>query len=384
MHLPRNMVTMASLLILTACSSLSSLNPFSKDDKKNVPAVLQDFKAEMALKPVWTSSIGKSGVYAFSPVQLGSDIYAASSDGTLIRLESSSGRVVWRINTELPLTAGVGANANTIAVAAKKGVLLAYDLTGKLRWKTQASSEILTTPLVSNGLVIIRSIDNRIAAYDAESGERKWAVNRPLPSLTLRTMAGMATTDQLVIVALPGGKLVALSLNNGGLRWEASAADPKGATELERIADVSGIPAIIGQMVCTAAYQGRVSCFDLGSGAVRWSKNLSSEVGVSVDERFVFAVDSTGGVSAYSRGTGSSVWRNEKLTYRGLSAPASVGRAVAIGDAFGYLHLLSREDGSFIGRVSTDGSQIIAAPLVAGSNLIVQTKSGTVVAFATE
>ena len=177
MHLPRNMVTIASLLILTACSSLSSLNPFSKDDTKNVPAVLQDIRAEITLKPVWTSSIGKSGAYAFSPVQLGSDIFAGSSDGTLIRLESSSGRVVWRINTELPLTAGVGANANTIAVAAKKGVLLAYDLTGKLRWKIQASSEILTTPLVGNGLVIVRSIDNRIAAYDAESGERKWAVN---------------------------------------------------------------------------------------------------------------------------------------------------------------------------------------------------------------
>jgi outer membrane protein assembly factor BamB len=360
------------------------MNPFSKDDTKNAPAVLQEFAQTMKVKPVWTISVGKSGSYFFSPVKMGNDIYAASADGTMVRLNSATGQVQWKVEAGMPLTAGVGANAATLAVAGKKGMLLAFDLDGKLRWKVQASSEILTAPVIGQGLVIVRSMDNRIAAYDVQTGERKWAVNRVLPPLILRTDSGIALTDQTAIVALPGGKIIALSLANGALRWEASVAEPKGATELERIADVSGTPAIFDNMVCTAAYQGRVSCFDLISGAGRWSKNLSSEVGVSVDERFVFAADTLGGVSAFARMTGSSMWRNDKLTHRNLSAPTSYGRAVAVGDMFGYLHLLSREDGSFIGRVSTDGSQILAAPIVAGSNLIVQTKSGTVVAFATE
>ncbi|MFZ6747582.1 outer membrane protein assembly factor BamB [Undibacterium sp. Ren11W] len=374
----------ALLLNLAACSSLSSLNPFSKTDVKNAPATLLEFKQTMNLKSIWTASIGTSGSFAFSPVQIGSNIIAMAVDGSIVKLDSSSGKTVWRINAGMPLTAGVGANSTTIAVAGEKGFLLAFDLDGKLRWKVQASSEILTAPVIGQGLVLVRSIDNRVAAYDVETGIRNWAVNRPLPALTLRAASGIAMTSELAIVALPGGKLVALSLNNGGLRWEASVADPKGATELERIADVLGTPVVVGQVVCSAAYQGRVSCFDLGSGAVRWTKNISSEVGVSVDERFVFAVDNGGAVSAYSRAAGSSVWRNDKLANRKVSAPASFGRAVAVGDAFGFLHFLSREDGSFIGRVSTDGSQILATPLVVDSSLIVQTKSGTVVAFATE
>jgi outer membrane protein assembly factor BamB len=291
---------------------------------------------------------------------------------------------MWRIKTGIPLTAGVGADASTLAVIGQKGLLLAFNVDGKLRWKIQASSEILTTPVVDKGLVIVRSIDNRVAAYDAISGARKWAVDRPLPALTLRTVSGIALTESTAIVAFPGGKLAALSLDNGGVRWEATAAVPKGATELERIADVSGTPAVAGQEVCTAAYQGHVGCYDIASGAVRWSKDLSSEVGVSVDERFVFAVDTASVISAYARQTGSSTWRNDQLIHRQLSAPVSFGRSVVIGDAFGYLHFLSREDGSFIGRASTDGSQIVAPPLVAGSNLIIQTKTGTVVAFATE
>lgn len=384
MHFLGKLMAITSMLVLAGCSTLSSINPFAKAETKNVPAALQEFKSSISIKSVWSTSVGASGSFVFSPVQIDNAIYAAAADGSLVKLDLVKGNAIWRINAGTTLTAGLGGDAATIAVAGSKGVLMAFDLGGNLRWKVQASSEILNAPAVGHGVVIVRSIDNRIAAYDAMTGARKWAVDRSLPALTLRIVSGIALTDQMAIVALPGGKLIALSLSTGGLRWESSAADPKGATELERIADVSGLPMIVDQTVCTTAYQGRVSCFDLATGTAIWSKNLSSEVGVNVDQRFVFAVDSAGAVSAFARETGSSVWKNDKLVNRHLSAAASFGRAVAVGDAFGYLHFLSREDGSFIGRVSTDGSQILAAPFVAGSNLIVQTKSGTVVAFATE
>lgn len=370
---------------VTGCSSLSSLNPFSsKTDAKNAPAALLEFKPVMAIKPAWSASVGAAGNYVFSPAQVAQDIYAAAADGTVLRLDAANGRALWRINAGMRLTAGVGASATTVVVAGEKGFVLAFDLEGKLRWKVQASSEILSAPAVAQNVVIVRSMDNKITAFDAETGARKWSVDRPLPILTLRTVPGITVAEQQAIVALPGGRMVALALNNGGLRWEVAVGEPKGATELERVADVSGAPVVMGREVCASAYQGKVGCYDLVSGAVRWSKNLSSEVGVSMDERFVFAADNGGAVSAYARSGGASVWRNDKLAYRHLSAPVSYGRAVAVGDLSGYVHFLSREDGSFIGRVSTDGSQILAAPLVVGANLIVQTKSGSVVALATE
>lgn len=378
------LIGLMSVFALTACSTIASLNPFATVDEKNGPAALQPFASSMAVKQAWAFKVGSAGNYVFSPSQVDAVVYAAGKNGTIVKLEAKTGRPIWRINAKKPLAAGVGADSTTIAVVAEKGELMAFDPSGKLRWVAQASSEVLMAPAVANGLVIVRSIDNRIAAYDSLTGARKWAVDRPLPPLTLRLASGIALSDQLLVAALPAGKLIALSPSNGVLRWEVAAAEPKGATELERIVDIPGTPIISGQIVCTAAYQGRISCFDLASGALRWTKNLSSEVGVGLDERFVFAVDNAGAISAYARDMGASVWKNDKLVNRHLSTPVSFGRAVAVADAFGYVHFLSREDGSFIGRVSTDGSQIKAAPLVAGSNLIVQTKSGTVVALATE
>jgi len=230
----------------------------------------------------------------------------------------------------------------------------------------------------------VRSLDNHVVAFDADSGARRWAVQRSTPSLTLRTAPGIVIADTTAYVALPGGRLLALALSNGGPRWEVAVGDPRGATELERIADISGAPVVWGREACAVAYQGRVACFDATSGVARWSKELSSDVGLGADERFVFTADEHGVLTAFARETGASVWRNNKLANRRLSAPISFGRAVAVGDAQGYVHLLSREDGAMLARVNTGTSPLVAPPIVAGANLIFQTQSGTVVALAAE
>lgn len=377
-------LTIPLLMVLSGCSTLSSMNPFSKNDEKNAPLPLVQFTPSMAMKVNWKSSVGNSGSYVFSPSVSGDFIFAASQDGSVIKLNANNGETIWKIDAKTKLTAGVGSDADSVAVAGEKGMLFVFDSSGKLRWKIQASSEILSSPVIANGLVIVKSIDNRIAAYEVESGARKWMVERPLPNLTLRIGSGIAINDQYALIASPGGKLASLTLSNGGMRWEVAVAEPKGATELERVVDVTGTPAIHGNSVCTATYQGKVGCFDLSNGASRWTKSISSEVGVAADERFVFAADNEGSVFGYAITGGTTIWRNEKLGNRQLSAPTSFGRSVVIGDRFGYLHFLSREDGAFLARMETDGSSILSAPLLAGNKIVVQTKTGAIIAFAME
>lgn len=383
MRIAVKVTSVAAFAVLAGCSSL---NPFaSKPAARNPPAALEEFKPSLAVRSAWSTSIGRAGAFTFSPAVASGSVFAAAADGSLTRIDAASGRSLWRINADARLTAGVGSDGYTVAVAAEKGVLMAFDGDGKLRWKAQASSEILSAPAVGQGLVVVRSVDNRIAAYDAESGTRRWVAQRTSPPLTLRTAPGIAIAGPTAFVALPGGRLVALALTNGGARWEVAVGDPRGTTELERIADLSGTPVVIGGDVCAVAYQGRVACFDAASGAPRWAKELSSDVGVGVDERLVYAADERGAVTAFARDTGSGAWRNSKLANRRLSSPVAVGRAVAVGDAQGYIHFLSREDGSFVARVSTDGSPVMAAsPLVAGTSAIFQTQAGTVVALAAE
>jgi outer membrane protein assembly factor BamB len=381
MRLSAKIACVGAIAILTGCTSISHL---FRADTRNPPAPLVDFKPSMNVHTAWSSSVGDSGNYVFSPALSDGNLFLASADGTMVRLDPATGRVVWRVSAGMPLTAGVGIDVHTIAVAGEKGAVLAFDHDGKLRWKAQASSEILSSPAVGQGLVIIRSGDDRIQAFDAESGEMKWSIQRAAPPLTLRITPGIVIDGPAAFAALPGGKLLAIALNNGAPGWEATVGEPRGTTELERVTDTAGTPVVSGSDICAVAYQGRVACFDVSSGEPRWAKKLSSDVGVSVDERFVYAADDAGGVNAFSRDAGTSVWRNKTLTYRRLTAPVPFNRAVAVGDAEGYVHFLSREDGAMLARTATGSSPIVGTPVAVGSNIIIQTQSGAVVALTTE
>jgi outer membrane protein assembly factor BamB len=374
-----------ALAALGGCSTLQSLNPFaSKAPPRNPPAALVDFKPSMNVRSAWTVSLGKAGNALFNPALAGGSVFVAAADGTIARLDASNGNQLWRINAGVPLTAGVGAADGTVAVGAAGGVLLVYSADGKQRWKAQASSEILGAPAVAQGMVIVRSIDNRIVAFDADSGVRRWQLQRTAPALALRSAPGIAVDAQSAYVGMPGGRMVALALSNGGPRWEVAVGDPRGATELERIADVSGVPVLVGREVCAVAYQGRLGCVDASSGATRWAKEFSSEVGLGADERHVYGADERGNVNAFTYDAGVSVWRNNTLANRRLSAPVAVGRALAVGDYQGYMHFLSREDGAIIARSASDGSQVIGTPVVTGNTVIFQTQAGTVAALTAE
>lgn len=378
MRIVVKVVYIGALLILGGCSLFSGKKP------SNPPAPLIEFTQSLKLRQVWTLPIGNASIFAFSPAVSGGSVYAASADGTVARVDATTGAVTWRINAGMHLTGGAGSDGNTVAVAGEKGILLAFDAQGKKRWQAQASSEILSAPAVGQGLVVVRSLDNRIAAFDAETGERRWAVLRSIPSLTLRSAPGILIVPQAAFLSLPGGRLSALNLTNGGPWWEIAIGDPRGTTELERVADASGMPVIVGRDVCAVAYQGRVGCFDAGSGTAHWVKPFSSDVGVGVDPRNVYAANEQGAVTAFALESGVVVWQNKQLANRVLTTPIVLGNAVVVGDFEGYIHFLSREDGALIGRIRADNSAVLPNPVVSGSNVIFQTKAGTLIAFATE
>ncbi|MBC7453303.1 MAG: outer membrane protein assembly factor BamB [Massilia sp.] len=384
MRITQKLLGAGVLAILAGCSTLSSLNPFASKPKGNLPAPLIELKGSMAVRTAWKLNIGKSHDYHFSPALAGESVLVAGGDGDIARVDAASGRQLWRTKASSPLSAGVGTDGTMLAVGAVKGAVMTFDMDGKPMWTAQASSEVLSSPVVGQGFVVVRTVDNRIVGFDAKTGARKWTVQRPSPPLTLRNAPGMVIVGKDVIVAQPGGKLVSLILATGAPRWEVAVGEARGATELERVTDIGGAPVVLGNDVCAVSYQGRVGCFDLVTGTARWTKELSSDVGVAVDQRFVFAADDKGAVSAFSREGGTSGWKNDKLGYRRLSTPVSYGRAVALGDYQGFIHFLSREDGAFLARAATDGSAVMATPLVAGSNLIFQTQSGTVTAIAVE
>lgn len=348
-------------------------------------APLPVFAPTVKIRVLWQANVGESRQAVFSPAVAGDSVYAAASDGAITRLDAASGRQVWRISAGETLTGGVGAGAGVVAVGSGKGDVLAFDNNGTALWKSRVSSEVLAAPVVAQDVVVVRSADGRIFGLDAKDGKRRWYYQRATPALTVRSPAGISIADGVAYAGFAGGKLVAIDVASGALRWEATVALPRGATELERVTDVVGLPVVEGREVCAVAYQGRIGCFELGNGQSVWGRELSSTSGLALDARYAFVSDEKGAVHALDRTSGTSLWRQDKLRLRELSAPLAQGREIVVADVQGYVHFLERDSGTFVGREATDGSRVSTAPLsLPNGGVLIQTRKGGLYAFTTQ
>jgi outer membrane protein assembly factor BamB len=346
------------------------------------PAPLPEFNPALATRVVWRTNVGAARNAFLQPAVVENAVYAASGDGAVVRLAPGSGQVMWRVDLKPRITGGVGSDGFTVAVGTARGEVIALGADGKELWRSQVSGEVAAL-LVGRGLVVVRGSDLRVTAFDASNGRRRWTYQRASTPLTVHGPTGLAFAAELVVLGFPGGRLVALSSANGAVRWDVPVSEPRGATEVERLADVMGAPLVTAGDVCAASFQGRVACYEPANGALRWGRELSAAEGPGGDEQRVYIVDSKSHVHAYSRTAGASVWQQQKLANRDLSAPLALRRAVVVGDYRGYVHLLSPDDGGFLARAEL-GAAITAAPRALGAGAVVQTQDGTVALIAVE
>ena len=375
-------------LVLGGCTSLTDMKADISErmfgrEPANPPAELVEFKPTAQPKIVWSTHLGAAGDYDFTPAAESGAVYAASAAGDIVKIDAINGRQSWSIKTGEKLSGGVGLGPNLVLVGTSKGYVLAYDQAGKLLWKAKVSSEVLSVPRVSDGVVVVRAGDSRIFGLDATDGARKWVYERATPTLSLRSSAGVVIDSGAVYAGFSGGKLIALRVEDGKVVWETSVAQPKGTTEIERIADITSLPIVDGNLVYAVAYQGKIAAVDRATGRVTWNRDISSYTGIGAEDARVYVSHAGGAVYALEYSSGKTFWRQGALHNRNLSAPLPMGAMVAVGDVQGYVHLLQREDGAFAARVKTEDSPIMPQMTELGSNgLLAQTRNGGLYAIS--
>jgi outer membrane protein assembly factor BamB len=358
---------------------------FGRAPETRKPAELAAFKAAFNPRILWQGSVGAAEKQAFFPAVDGSTVYAAGASGQIAGFDTSSGKPVARMEAGERLSGAVGAGEGLVLVGTPKGEVLAFERDGKPRWKAQLTSEVLAPPQIEGSVVVARAGDGRVFGLDAASGKRRWLYQRTLPALSVRSHAGVVIYRGGVFAGFPGGRMVALSLANGNVGWEAIVAVPRGTTELERVADITSLPVVDDRQACAVAFQGRVACFDARSGTSIWARDVSSIAGMAADARNLYITDDQNAVVALDKTSGASLWKQDKLFGRGVTGPLALGRYVIVGDFEGYVHFLSREDGAFAARIATDGSPILVRPVALDmSSILVQTRNGGVFAISTQ
>jgi outer membrane protein assembly factor BamB len=369
--------------LLAGCSSLSGL--MGDEDNAEPPAQLEEFTATVSLKPLWSTRIGSGTEGQFVnlvPTVEGRYLLLADRDGRVVALAADTGKELWETKTDRLISAGPGAGEDLVLVGTSNAEVLALSiLDGTVLWEAQVSSEVLSVPQIDRGVVVVQTADGHVAGLSAEDGQQLWTYDRTVPVLTLRGTSTPAVEGGVIIAGFASGKVAAISVEKGFVAWETSVAVPQGRSELERMVDVDDNPVIVGAAVYVGSYQGRVAVIDIQNGNLGWTRDLSSYAGLGVDFAQVYVTDADSDIWALTRSDGNSVWKQDKLHNRAVTAPEPFSNYVAVGDFEGYLHLLSRYDGHFVGRIKVDGKGISARPLAVNGVLYVYGNGGTIAAY---
>ena len=367
-----------SIRLLTLVLALAGLAGCSGGANQPKPAELKPFVTIVAVKQAWTAQLGEQN-FPLTPSASGNTVLLAGGNGLVAALDAGTGRDLWRLNTGAALAAGVGGDARLAAVVTQGNELLALS-EGREIWRQKLAAQAFTAPFVAGGRVFVLAADRSVNAFDGTTGRKLWTQQRPGEPLVLRQPGVLLAVGDTLVAGL-GGRLTGLNPGNGSIRWELPVATPRGVNDIERLVDMVGPVSRLKESVCARAFQASVGCVNADRGSLLWTRTADGSQGLDGDERLVFGVESDGKVIAWQRADGERAWTSEDLRYRGLTAPRVVGRSIAIGDAAGFVHLLSRQDGTVFNRLSTDGSGIAATPVLVGDTLVVVTRKGQVFGF---
>lgn len=348
------------------------------------PNKLVDFTADKKVVVQWAANIGGDlgdKFHQMAPAISGDAIFAASVDGTVSSFNVETGSKRWSVDLDVTLLAGVGAGSDKLVVATESGVIICLDATtGAELWRKQVSSEVVAEPQLNNKIVVAQLINGKIVALDSRTGEQRWVYDSLAPRLTLRGTSSPIVAADVTLAGLDNGKFVALDNETGAVLWEQNISLAEGRSELERMTDVDGRPLLFENVVYIAGFQGNLVAINPFNAQSLWAKKMSSYHSLAAGFGNIYVSESVDHVQALDARSAASVWKQDQLENRQITAPAVIGNAVAVGDAEGYVHFLSQIDGHFVARYDT-GSRLVGDMKVKGNTLYVLTDAGRLLAL---
>ncbi|MES2662836.1 MAG: PQQ-binding-like beta-propeller repeat protein [Pseudomonadota bacterium] len=333
-------ILLACVWILSGCSSSDAPvakpvplpkieNPLSfefdtKDagKKMSLPAGVQ---RPLILEKQWVVGDGKGSITAYS-------------------LEDQT--KLWDRNLKLQPGFVVGGDDRLIIAINLDGKVFALNaMTGETEWTFNLKGEVLAAPAMTSEYIIFQQADGAFSALTLD-GEQRWQKRFRMPSLSLRGTNTPVVFQNVIIAGLASGKLVAMDVDTGEVRWERQIVTAEGSTEIERLVDLDVPLAIRDNIVFAAGTQGPVIAFEVITGRALWERKLASPA-VSLESRgdYVFVADTKGHLWCLNALVGDIVWRKTEYENRILHPLKALGSSLIFADAEGYLHWVDQKTG---------------------------------------
>ncbi len=296
-------------LLISSCATDQSKNTLQSSN-------LYDDKDAIGIN--WNLNIlnFKDNFSSFVPVFDNNTIYTADSLGNIYKIDVSDGSIISHFKINNQISSGIAAFNDAIFVTTTDGMLLSIGkITHQILWQAVLPNISIEPPLIVSNKIIVRSNGATITAYDIYSGNLLWVYDYINPPLTIRATATMTVPypNDILIVGFPLGVLAVININNGMLIWQNNIATTTGATDLEKLIDITIKPVIDDKNICVTSFNGNLSCINSMTNEVIWSKPFSSTHQIIINQDILYAINQDNVIYAFNKQTGIILWHNDEI-----------------------------------------------------------------------
>lgn len=361
---------------------------------------MHHLQAGDVLRRIWSADIGsgsEGGRRLLSgPVVAEGRVYTMDSDFEVRAFDAETGERVWEFEPEIPdeddeaFGGGVSYADRMIFVTTGYAKVFALNAaTGQLVWEQRAPGPIRAAPSIGEGKVLAISIDNRVTAFDADTGEQVWFHAGFAETAGLLGGASPAVTDRTAIIPYSSGEIYSLRLSTGRANWSDSLVSVRRIDALASLSDIRGRPVVDRGLVYAISHAGRMVALDLNTGARAWDRRIGGTQTPWIAGDYIFVLTSDQTILAMTRRGGRVRWATPLPNYEDPEdledpitwvGPVLVADRLLVGNSLGELWSVSPYDGTPLGRVDL-GDAISVPPVVANGIVYVQTDDGDLIAL---
>jgi outer membrane protein assembly factor BamB len=334
-----------------ACSG-RNIHPELKAD----PAVAV---RQWALQTRAPGDAGDRGADFSNPVLHENALIFGSSSRGLTSLYPGLMQVRWNLPIPGGVVSEVTVEGNTLYLGGADGFLYAVESdTGRVLWRYDLHNPLISRPTVAGGRVFITTADDTVYAFDAGTGKWLWHFRRRTsPSATIHGASAPLVDGTEVLAGLTDGFLVALSINDGQLKWERKLHQGT------KFTDVDAHPELDAGILYVPSYDGALYALKRQTGDVLWRFDAGGSKQVLIDGNRLILPSSDGNIYALQKDSAKQLWKFE-LDGGTPTQLAATDRYLIVGSSHRYLYILDKNTGHPVYRFDGGyGSGFYGSPL---------------------
>ena len=244
------------------------------DEFNNIPTEIKPYEKKATIELIWENKVGDNDAHNLNLVFSEEFIIAATSDGSLRKMQMATGEIVWEKEISEEIVIGVGGDFENILFITENSYLWCLDGEGNAIWKIFIDGEVLTTPIINNKKAYVRLSNYEILQIDLKQGDIDWKYSHPSPAFSFNDTSALTFSDGIIYGGFGAGKIVAVHQKSGAFIWEANISQIKGVTDIDRLSDVLSKPIINETEVYAVSTSGDLASIDRVNASTIWTRKI--------------------------------------------------------------------------------------------------------------